>query len=597
MKTTFFLLRPLLLLLSALIVFIPVAQASGQAGQVIMVTGQVTALAADGSERALQRRSAIAVTDTVVTGPGSRVQIRFIDNALLALQENSRLNIREYHLAQEGAEQSKVLMELVEGGFRTLTGSIGKGNEQAYQVTTPVASIGIRGTLYSLLLQGNQLTAGVWQGGIALNMPGGQRVNLGNDSSFSFGRIGPSGFQGLLQPPAELDPAPAGQFDGNSNGNNDNTGAPDDGTGAGSGDAGDAGTSAPAGPAANGLAGGAGVPNPFDQLTPEQIEEQLSGSGNPYPNEPEPVDPEPVDPNEPEPVDPIPVDPQPTLDPRFQSAEEYERYLGSSQTVLMARSDTGEVLMGKAFTGDDGKTVFVTGESSQLVLYRYGGATTYPGTVEDSLVSWMTADWGIWGNGSDSVQQYANQNSETSATIVDPVFWISAEPMQLGNPTEANYLVQATPYLLGEDSFGNLLGNSEARFNINLESREITEGSFSASYFPDSETPNDYTFWSFSFTGAISVNDQQEAMLSFTNISDSSVSGYKNEGSDMISGTINADISLFNGFLIGTDGTPSGAATQHYLQAVLNDANGNPGTETIWANGVMLWQATPVTGP
>src|SRR5690606_24291281 len=98
--------------------------------------------------------------------PGSRVQIRFIDNALLALQENSRLNIREYHLAQEGAEQSKVLMELVEGGFRTLTGSIGKGNEQAYQVTTPVASIGIRGTLYSLLVQSNQLTAGVWQGGI-----------------------------------------------------------------------------------------------------------------------------------------------------------------------------------------------------------------------------------------------------------------------------------------------------------------------------------------------------------------------------------------------------------------------------------------------
>ncbi len=567
MKTTMFLLRPLLLLLSALIVFIPTVQASGQAGQVIMATGQVMALAADGSERALQRRSAIAVTDTIVTGPGSRVQIRFIDNALLALQENSRLNIREYRLAQDGTGQSKVLMELVEGGFRTLTGSIGKGNEQAYQVTTPVASIGIRGTLYSALLQGNQLTAGVWQGGIALTTPGGQQVNLGSDSSFSFGRIGPDGFQGLLQPPTELDPAPTGQSDGNTNGNNDNTGTPDDGTAESDND-----IALPQPPVmdreripSTGELGTTGIPNPFDQLNREQIEDTLN--------------------------------PIPSLDPRFKSDAEYERYLNSSKAVLLARSDTGEVLMGKAFTGDDGKTVFVTGEYSQLALYRYDGTTTYPDAVEDSLVSWMTADWGIWGNSPDSVQQYTNPSSETPATIVDPVFWVSAEPMQLGNPTEANYLIQATPYLLGEDSFGNLLGNSEASFNINLESGEITEGFFSASYFPDSEASIDSTFWSFSFTGEMNVNDQQEAMLSFTNISDSSVSGYRNGGNDMISGTINADISLFSGFLIGTGGTPSGAATQHYLQAILNDASGNPGSETIWANGVILWQSTPVTGP
>ncbi|PIQ38898.1 MAG: hypothetical protein COW58_14700, partial [Thalassolituus sp. CG17_big_fil_post_rev_8_21_14_2_50_53_8] len=182
------------------------ARAAELAGHIIMVKGDVTAQAADGSSRNLKRRDEIYPSDTIRTGTGSRVQIRFIDNALLALQENSQLSIHAYQQADADGKGGKVLMELVEGGFRTLTGSIGKGNKEAYRVDTPVASIGIRGTLYSALLAKGQLMAGVWKGGITLSSDQGD-FNLGQNADFNFGVLGNTGFQGMLEAPQALDNA------------------------------------------------------------------------------------------------------------------------------------------------------------------------------------------------------------------------------------------------------------------------------------------------------------------------------------------------------------------------------------------------------
>ncbi|GGY38504.1 hypothetical protein GCM10011297_09590 [Bacterioplanes sanyensis] len=183
------------------------AQAAELAGRVIMVRGEAQAVSANGEIRSLQRRDAVYVTDTLRTGSDSRVQIRFVDNALLALKGNSELRISTYEM---NAEQTggTILMELVEGGFRTLTGKIGKGEQSDYEVRTPVASIGIRGTLYSLLWQQQSLMAGVWEGGIALSSDIGQ-FELGSGADFNFAVLDDSGFSGLLNPPSALqDPAP-----------------------------------------------------------------------------------------------------------------------------------------------------------------------------------------------------------------------------------------------------------------------------------------------------------------------------------------------------------------------------------------------------
>lgn len=174
------------------------------AGHMIMVRGDVTATNAAGEVRALQRRSPIYSSDTVRTGSDSMAQLRFTDQALLALDAESELNILDYQPPGEDGEGT-VLLRLIEGGFRTLTGSIGRGNKEAYRVETPVASIGIRGTLYSVNMHALRLSAGVWQGGIRINSEQGV-FDLGMGARYDFATLDQEGFRGLLSAPSELQP-------------------------------------------------------------------------------------------------------------------------------------------------------------------------------------------------------------------------------------------------------------------------------------------------------------------------------------------------------------------------------------------------------
>ena len=175
-------------------------------GRVLLASGQVTATDPSGNVRELARRSEIYAQDTLRTGAQSKVQIRFVDQGLLTLSEGSQLNIHSYQQGKpETGEESKILMELVEGGFRSLTGHIGKGTPEAYQVQTPNASIGIRGTLFSIQVAPDEMLAGVWQGGIRLTTEGGEQYDLGLDVPFRFGVLNKNGFTGLVEAPAGLE--------------------------------------------------------------------------------------------------------------------------------------------------------------------------------------------------------------------------------------------------------------------------------------------------------------------------------------------------------------------------------------------------------
>jgi hypothetical protein len=180
--------------------------ATDVAGRIIMARGDVTAIGGNGIIRQLKRRDSVYSHEIIKTGENSKVQIRFIDNALLALKQNSELNIKAYVYSEVNDKDNQVIMELLTGGFRTLTGKIGKGNKEAYTVDTPVASIGIRGTLYDVHISLNKILVGVWKGGISLDTLHGQ-FNLGIDANFDFGEITAEGaFIGLLTPPEAFTP-------------------------------------------------------------------------------------------------------------------------------------------------------------------------------------------------------------------------------------------------------------------------------------------------------------------------------------------------------------------------------------------------------
>ncbi|WP_194868072.1 FecR domain-containing protein [Pseudoalteromonas sp. PPB1] len=190
----------LTLLLSGLF-FATVSQAA-PAGKTLMSRGQVVATASDSAEqRALKRRSPVFDVDVVNTGQQSNAQLRMQDGALIALKENTQLIINEYSGSSE--EDGSVVMELVTGGLRTITGKI-KGNKDNYQLRTPVGSIGIRGTHYEVEWQGDALLLAVWDGTIEVSV-NEEPLLLGQEGNFSFASVSQSGeVTPLLAPPSQL---------------------------------------------------------------------------------------------------------------------------------------------------------------------------------------------------------------------------------------------------------------------------------------------------------------------------------------------------------------------------------------------------------
>jgi len=104
--------------------------------------------------------------DTLTSEKNGYAVIAFKDKGRMTLEPDSQFAIKEYHFNEVG-ENNKALYNLVTGGMRVLTGSIGKADEQAYGINTPVATIGIRGTGFDLLERGKGLHSKVWQGTIA----------------------------------------------------------------------------------------------------------------------------------------------------------------------------------------------------------------------------------------------------------------------------------------------------------------------------------------------------------------------------------------------------------------------------------------------
>lgn len=192
------------LFIVALLSFVLSPTTLASVGKVIIAKGETYALDTANSSRPLKRRSEVMEGDTLITGPDSEIHIRFEDNAVLALRADSQLKISEYHSSESGSEE-KVLMELLSGGFRTITGTFGKSDSDAYEIRTPNASIGIRGTNYEALLNSGRLLVGVYQGGVRLENQFGS-INLGLDSAFSFAQVGSAtqAIEGLVEPPQEL---------------------------------------------------------------------------------------------------------------------------------------------------------------------------------------------------------------------------------------------------------------------------------------------------------------------------------------------------------------------------------------------------------
>lgn len=116
-----------------------------EVGRVLFVQGDVTQQSADGKSVTLAKGAVVQKGATLVVGSG-KLQVRFVDGALMSFKPNSRFKINDYQFSPNDAANSKAETQLIEGGLRTITGAVGKLNRSGYRLETATGSIGIRGT-------------------------------------------------------------------------------------------------------------------------------------------------------------------------------------------------------------------------------------------------------------------------------------------------------------------------------------------------------------------------------------------------------------------------------------------------------------------
>lgn len=114
-------------------------------GSIERMKGTVQVLGTGGWRTASQGET-LAEGERVNTAEDSEAVIRFTDGALMALRPKTQVQVTRYQYRKDKPKRNASLLQLVTGGFRFVTGLMGKNSPEAVRLTTPTATIGIRGT-------------------------------------------------------------------------------------------------------------------------------------------------------------------------------------------------------------------------------------------------------------------------------------------------------------------------------------------------------------------------------------------------------------------------------------------------------------------
>ncbi len=155
-------------------------------GRVLLAAGDTVAVR-DGRTVRLEYNSPIEFKDTLRTGAASSLQVRFVDEGLLSLRENTEFQIEDYQFAGgQDAPSERSFFRLVKGGFRAVTGLIGRTRNANYRVQTQTATIGIRGTDYAARMCAGDCGANVKDGlyGTVLGLSSGtNQISVQNNAT------------------------------------------------------------------------------------------------------------------------------------------------------------------------------------------------------------------------------------------------------------------------------------------------------------------------------------------------------------------------------------------------------------------------------
>jgi hypothetical protein len=148
-------------------------QAGGESaalvGTVSLVLGKATIESGSGKlSRIVKPGSQVRVHDQIVTSTNGHVHIRFVDDALVSVRPDSRLEITRYDYDPARPALSAVKFDLIEGVTRAISGKAAKAARQRFRLNTPIAAIGVRGTDFTVSVKAGSTRALVNEGSIVL---------------------------------------------------------------------------------------------------------------------------------------------------------------------------------------------------------------------------------------------------------------------------------------------------------------------------------------------------------------------------------------------------------------------------------------------
>ncbi|MDZ7828885.1 MAG: FecR domain-containing protein [Halofilum sp. (in: g-proteobacteria)] len=125
------------------------------AARLLKLRGVVEATGTNGATRVVAAGDGVYEGDTVETAGNAWAVLQFADDSKVSLQPGTRFRVDEWEFERDDADDGNALLNLLRGGMRVLTGLIGDSAGENYRVSTPVATIGVRGTGFDLVCVGS----------------------------------------------------------------------------------------------------------------------------------------------------------------------------------------------------------------------------------------------------------------------------------------------------------------------------------------------------------------------------------------------------------------------------------------------------------
>ncbi|HCO89946.1 MAG TPA: hypothetical protein DIT40_03140 [Alphaproteobacteria bacterium] len=133
--------------------------------------------------RRIRRSDEVFSNEVIATRADSASKIRFLDDTMLTVGPDSKVTLDEF-VYDPKSQNSKMVINTAIGVARFVTGKMGSAS---YKIATPTATIGVRGTVFTVFVAANGATSIVvengavnvtGQNGLPVDVPAGLATNV-----------------------------------------------------------------------------------------------------------------------------------------------------------------------------------------------------------------------------------------------------------------------------------------------------------------------------------------------------------------------------------------------------------------------------------